>query len=176
MADALLSVRGLVKRYGGVPASDGVELGVDADDAGATSGDLAPISDTDWVRSLLQGLPDERLEEVEESSEFVGELRHYQRRGLAWMQFLSRLGLGGCLADDMGLGKTATTLAHLVERPGPHLLICPLSVVRNWHDEAARFAPDLRVLVHHGADRARGAKLRAAVADADLVVTSYALQ
>ena len=134
---------------------DGVELGVDATDAGLTSGDLAPISDTDWVRSLLDGLPDERLEEVGESSDFVGELRHYQRRGLAWMQFLSRLGLGGCLADDMGLGKTATTLAHLVERPGPHLVVCPLSVVRNWHSESHRFTPKLEVSVHHGSQRDR---------------------
>ena len=85
---------------------------------------------------------------------FVGELRPYQRRGLAWLRFLDRLGLGGCLADDMGLGKTATTLAHLLDRPGPHLVICPLSVVHNWEAEAARFAPALRVVVHHGAERA----------------------
>ena len=131
----------------------GIELGVDAADDGMSSGDMTPISDTDWVRNLLQGLPDERLEEVHESSEFVGELRHYQRRGLAWMQFLARLGLGGCLADDMGLGKTATTLAHLVERPGPHLVVCPLSVVRNWRSESNRFTPKLDVTVHHGAAR-----------------------
>ncbi len=136
---------------------NGHEIGVDAEDGHATggtsSGEMAPITDTDWVRGLLQGLPDERLEEVQESSEFVGELRHYQRRGLAWMQFLARLGLGGCLADDMGLGKTATTLAHLVERPGPHLVVCPLSVVRNWRSESQRFTPKLDVLVHHGAQR-----------------------
>ncbi|MFK7918986.1 MAG: DEAD/DEAH box helicase [Ilumatobacter sp.] len=132
---------------------NGREIGLDAADDGLSSGDMAPISDTDWVRSLLQGLPDEQLEEVQESSEFVGELRHYQRRGLAWMQFLSRLGLGGCLADDMGLGKTATTLAHLVERPGPHLVVCPLSVVRNWRSESQRFTPKLDVTVHHGAQR-----------------------
>ncbi|MEP1122724.1 MAG: DEAD/DEAH box helicase [Ilumatobacter sp.] len=138
---------------------NGRQIGLDADDAtgsgGLSSGDMAPISDTDWVRSLLQGLPDERLEEVHESSEFVGELRHYQRRGLAWMQFLAKLGLGGCLADDMGLGKTATTLAHLVERPGPHLVVCPLSVVRNWRSETERFTPKLDVSVHHGAQRNR---------------------
>ena len=131
----------------------GVEVGADAATDGLDTGDNAPISDTDWVRSLLQGLPDERLEEVHESPDFVGELRHYQRRGLAWMQFLSRLGLGGCLADDMGLGKTATTLAHLVERPGPHLVVCPLSVVRNWRTESQRFTPKLDVTVHHGAQR-----------------------
>ncbi len=110
---------------------------------------------TDWVRDLLAGLPDEQLEETHESSEFHGELRHYQRRGLSWLQFLAKLGLGGVLADDMGLGKTATTLAHLLERPGPHLVICPLSVVRNWRTESERFTPKLDVTVHHGATRSK---------------------
>jgi SNF2 family DNA or RNA helicase len=81
----------------------------------------------------------------------------------------------------MGLGKTVQTLAFLLQEraagraEGPSLVVCPTSVVRNWHDEAARFAPDLRVLVHHGADRPRGKALRAAVAGVDLVLTSYPL-
>ena len=91
------------------------------------------------------------------------------------MQFLARLGLGGCLADDMGLGKTATTLAHLVERPGPHLVVCPLSVVHNWEAEARRFTPSLRVVVHHGAERHRGGPALFGIDDADLVVTTYGL-
>ena len=110
-----------------------------------------------WIEQLLDGLPDERLSEVDEPPEFVGALRHYQRRGLSWMQFLGRIGLGGCLADDMGLGKTATTLAHLATRPGPHLVVCPLSVVHNWYAEAARFTPHLQVEIHHGTDRAAAA-------------------
>ncbi|WP_083908492.1 DEAD/DEAH box helicase [Ilumatobacter coccineus] len=121
---------------------DGTEIGSDFSDLGPNA--------IDWMRNLLDGLPDERLEEVVEASDFVGELRHYQRRGLGWMQFLAKLGLGGVLADDMGLGKTATTLAHLLERPGPHLVVCPLSVVRNWRTEANRFTPKLDVTVHHG--------------------------
>jgi hypothetical protein len=128
-----------------------------------------------WVDDLLAGLPDDRLEEVHEAGTFKGELRHYQRRGLAWMQFLARLGLGGCLADDMGLGKTATTLAHLVERPGPHLVVCPLSVVHNWEAESARFTPSLRVVVHHGAERQRSGPALFGLDDADLVVTTYGL-
>ena len=128
-----------------------------------------------WVDDLLAGLPDERLEEVHEAGTFKGELRHYQRRGLAWMQFLARLGLGGCLADDMGLGKTATTLAHLVERSGPHLVVCPLSVVHNWEAETARFTPSMRVVVHHGAERQRSGPALFGLDDADLVVTTYGL-
>jgi hypothetical protein len=133
----------------------------------------------DWIATLLAGLPDERLDETEESPEFAGELRHYQRRGLSWLRFLAGLGLGGCLADDMGLGKTATTLAHLLERPGPHLVVCPLSVVRNWSQEAARFAPKLDVRIHHGPDRSQGLHADDTLFGADperqLVITTYGL-
>ncbi len=156
-----------------------------ANDDGSTEDDaLITVHDgrgaaggVDWVRDLLDGLPDERLDEAVESSAFTGELRHYQRRGLAWMQFLARLGLGGCLADDMGLGKTATTLAHLVERPGPHLVVCPLSVVRNWRAEAQRFTPKLEVTVHHGSNRQRsnGDELFAIDPGRQLVITTYGL-
>jgi hypothetical protein len=128
-----------------------------------------------WVAELLAGLPDERLEEAHEPDSFHGELRHYQRRGLAWMRFLARVGLGGCLADDMGLGKTATTLAHLIDRPGPHLVVCPLSVVHNWEAESRRFAPGLRVTVHHGSTRQQGDPALFGLADADVVVTTYGL-
>ncbi len=91
------------------------------------------------------------------------------------MQFLARVGLGGCLADDMGLGKTATTLAHLVERPGPHLVVCPLSVVHNWEAESHRFTPGQTVVVHHGAGRQQRDPALFGLADADIVITTYGL-
>ena len=140
--------------------------------------DESTSADADWVRNLLAGMPDERLDETHEAAEFVGELRHYQRRALSWLQFLAKLGLGGCLADDMGLGKTATTLAHLLERPGPHLVVCPLSVVRNWSQEAARFTPKLDVTIHHGANRKQADDddaLFTADPDRQLVITTYGL-
>ncbi len=137
----------------------------------------------DWVRELLAGLPDEQLEELQESPDFHGELRHYQRRALSWLQFLAKLGLGGVLADDMGLGKTATTLAHLLERPGPHLVVCPLSVVRNWRTESERFTPKLDVTVHHGSARKKdvsvglddAGELFSIDPDRQLVITTYGL-
>ena len=82
---------------------------------------------------------------------FRGELRDYQRAGLAWMQWLEGLGLSGCLADDMGLGKTIQVLALLLARKGlprddtTSLVVAPRSVVYNWILEAHKFAPDLRV-------------------------------
>ena len=86
------------------------------------------------------------------------------------------LGQGGSrrlLADDMGLGKTATALAHLVERPGPHLVICPLSVVHNWEAESHRFTPGQTVVVHHGAGRHQTEPALFGLADADIVITTY---
>ena len=131
-----------------------------------------------WLGDLLSGAAEHRLRPATEPAGFVGTLRRYQRRGLAWLQFLQRTGFGGVLADDMGLGKTATTLALIADDPadaGPTLVICPMSLVGNWQREAARFTPDLPVHVHHGADRARGAEFAESVAGARLVITTYAL-
>jgi len=100
----------------------------------------------------------------------AGWLRPYQRIGVAWLWHLDRHQLGGILADEMGLGKTLQALALLVCLPGPALVVCPASLLENWRREAARFAPQLRVFVHHGAGRLASA---AAVAGYDLVITSY---
>ncbi|MFN9399496.1 MAG: SNF2 helicase-associated domain-containing protein, partial [Dolichospermum sp.] len=47
-------------------------------------------------------------------SNFTGQLRPYQERGVAWLAFLERWGLGACLADDMGLGKTIQFIAFIL--------------------------------------------------------------
>jgi non-specific serine/threonine protein kinase len=130
-----------------------------------------------WLGELLSGGVEQRLEQVPTPDSFTGQLRPYQARGLAWLDFLGRTGMGGVLADDMGLGKTVQLLALLAGEPAdkPSLLICPMSLVGNWQREAARFTPELRLHVHHGAERARGKAFADAVADSDLVVTTYAL-
>ena len=105
-------------------------------------------------------------------------LRSYQLDGLAWMQFLREYGLAGILADDMGLGKTIQTLSHiLAEKEAgrldrPALVVAPTSLMSNWQDEAARFAPGLRVLLLHGPERAEHF---GAMASHDLILTTYAL-
>ncbi|MFD3512295.1 DEAD/DEAH box helicase [Streptomyces sp. NPDC058657] len=82
-------------------------------------------------------------------------LRDYQLRGLAWLDLMTSLGLGGCLADDMGLGKTITVIAlHLHRaRPAPTLVVCPASLLGNWQREIERFAPGVPVRRFHGAGR-----------------------
>ncbi|MFJ6936214.1 SNF2-related protein [Streptomyces sp. NPDC101132] len=82
-------------------------------------------------------------------------LREYQGRGLAWLDLMTSLGLGGCLADDMGLGKTVTLIAlHLHRaRPEPTLVVCPASLLGNWQREIERFAPGVPVRRYHGAGR-----------------------
>ncbi|WP_374671309.1 DEAD/DEAH box helicase [Acidovorax temperans] len=106
------------------------------------------------------------------------QLRPYQLEGLAWLQYLRVQGLGGILADDMGLGKTAQALAHvLAEKEAgrltrPALVVLPTSLLFNWQAEAARMAPDLRVLALHGPDRARRYPH---IGQHDLVLTTYPL-
>ena len=126
-----------------------------------------------WVGDLLAGLPDTTLADGVVPATFTATLRPYQLRGLGWLQFLHRIGFGGCLADDMGLGKTPTTLAHLAGLPGPHLVVCPLSVVRNWQNETAKFAPFMRVAVHHGTGRVDAAGFANLVANHDLIISTY---
>ena len=130
-----------------------------------------------WLGELLSGRTEHRLATVPTPESFSGRLRPYQSRGLSWLDFLHNAGLGGILADDMGLGKTVQLLALLARDvgAGPSLLVCPMSLVGNWHREAARFTPHLRVHVHHGKERARGKGFADAVGAADLVVTTYAL-
>ena len=105
-------------------------------------------------------------------------LRDYQLQGLAWLQFLREYKLAGILADDMGLGKTLQTLAHIqTEKVAgrlqqPALVIAPTSLIDNWQAEAQRFCPDLKVLALHGKQRAQ---LFTQIAQAELVLTSYAL-
>jgi SNF2 family DNA or RNA helicase len=136
-----------------------------------------------WVDDLFQQLQiGEKLQELPPPAGFVGKLRPYQVRGYSWLVFLRRWGLGACLADDMGLGKTIQAIALLLhEREtsesslGPALVICPTSVVGNWKREIQRFAPGLRVVVHHGSDRASGEEFVATTREHDVIISTYGL-
>jgi hypothetical protein len=99
-------------------------------------------------------------------------LRPYQTEGALWLLQRARLGSGALLADEMGLGKTIQTLAMLEAEPGPHLVVCPSSLVWNWQREAMAFAPALRTLTIEGPSRIEAFRK---IPENDLIVTSYAL-
>ncbi|MFF0182919.1 SNF2-related protein [Micromonospora sp. NPDC005223] len=167
----------LLRSSGELTVADLLRMGLSGDDSAGELPVLEVVADG-ALGELLAGEAERRLTPADPPPGFVGTLRPYQRRGLAWLAFLQSLGLGGILADDMGLGKTVQLLALLAGDPpeaGPTLLVCPMSLVGNWQREAAKFAPELRVHVHHGAERARGEGFAAAVREADLVLTTYSV-
>ena len=148
------------------------------------------VAPGDAMREIVAGLRQPGvLDAVEIADALQGTLRPYQHEGLSWLRFLTRLGLGACLADDMGLGKTIQVLALLLgerrdgaARPGaPSILVVPASLLGNWREEAARFAPSLKLRFLHPAetDRQTLADIEAApethLAGTDLVVTTYAM-
>lgn len=127
-----------------------------------------------------------RLEAIANPQRLQGSLRDYQKRGVSWLNYLEQLGLNGCLADDMGLGKTIQVIARLVQeqelaeadetRLAPTLLVAPTSVVGNWQREIAKFAPHLRVTVHHGSDRAKESPdLKQLCRQHDVLITSFTI-
>ncbi len=105
-------------------------------------------------------------------------LRPYQLEGVGWLQFLREYELAGVLADDMGLGKTIQALAHLLlekengRMDRPCLVVAPTSLMVNWTDESARFAPALKVLTLHGDERKHHFER---LTDYDLVLSTYPL-
>jgi superfamily II DNA or RNA helicase len=141
-------------------------------------GEMAEVS----MNRKLQKLTDfEETEDVAMPVKFAGSLRPYQKAGYNWFHFLKEYHFGGCLADDMGLGKTIQTLALLqkhkedTEAAGSKatsLVIMPTSLIYNWLNEAKKFAPQLRLMVHTGAFRYKSAEV---FANYDVVITTYGI-
>ncbi len=135
-----------------------------------------------WVGDMLGQLQNEvKIEQLASPANFCGQLRPYQLTGFSWLAFLRQFGLGACLADDMGLGKTIQFIALILhirkggKKQRPSLIICPTSVVGNWQKEIQRFAPSLKVMIHHGAERLSGKSFAKQAQRHDLVISTYAL-
>lgn len=143
-----------------------------------SGGEMAEVA----MSRKLQKLTDfEETEDVPMPVNFAGSLRPYQKAGYNWFHFLKHYHFGGCLADDMGLGKTIQTLSLLqkhkeeTEAAGgksTSLIIMPTSLIYNWLNEAKKFAPQLRIMVHTGAFRYKSAEV---FANYDVVITTYGI-
>ena len=155
------------------------EAGALAAFAGQTGVEIAWAENAQRLIQLGDRLRNGRgLVPVAAPASFLAKLRPYQDDGLAWLDFLRDSGFGGVLADDMGLGKTVQALAFLSHEKAagrldrPALILCPTSVLPNWQDEAARFAPELKVLPLRGLDRRESFD---AIPKSDLVLSTYPL-
>ena len=115
------------------------------------------------------------LPEVEVPTGLQAILRPYQKQGLNWLSFLDEFNFGGCLADDMGLGKTVQVLAFLLGqrrrvKQNTNLVVVPTSLLFNWQDEIAKFAPSLKVLLVYGQNRVKNLQ---DLDQYEVVLTSY---
>jgi hypothetical protein len=178
-SDVERALRFLDRRRAGAGIVDLVRAvsGLETDEAGVELGEVtldAPLA------SLLED-GEQRFRSRPTPAAMQFELFPFQERGHGWLRMLGDLGVGAILADDMGLGKTVQAIAMIAsEREdfgrdalGPTLVVCPMSVVKQWGAEIARFAPSLRVHLHHGTGRFTGAELTQAAHNHDVVVTSY---
>ncbi len=121
-----------------------------------------------------------KIQPVEISPFFRGELRDYQKAGLDWLHFLHDFGFGGILADDMGLGKTIQVIVFLQnlkdkgELNAPALIVVPLTVLFNWENEIKHFAPQLKTLQYKG-QRSERERLTTHFKEFDIVLLSYGI-
>ncbi len=152
--------------------------GIDVEDAGLELGEVAV---DDRLGALLAGDDERTFEPLDTPAAMTLPLFPFQARGHGWLRLLADLGIGAILADDMGLGKTVQAIAMLTsERAefgddafGPTLVVCPMSVTRQWAREIERFVPTLRVHLHHGGERLSGDDLARVALASDVVITSY---
>lgn len=165
---------GLLQRPQQASLAELLQLGLAPEAAGFEVEGVEAEGAVAEVLARLQGTRE--IEPIGQPAGFAGELRAYQLRGAGWLDFLTSLGVGACLADDMGLGKTAQTIAWmLTQRCFPCVIVCPTSVTGNWVRELERFAPEVRVWLHQGPQRLTGPELIAKIGESDVCVTSYAL-
>jgi superfamily II DNA or RNA helicase len=155
---------------------------VTGDGADPAAPDWARVTAGPWLAETLKALRTPDGTDVDPDPALRGTLRPYQKAGVQWLHLLSGLGLGACLADDMGLGKTIQVLSLLLAQARkdgdqrPSLLVAPASLLANWADEIARFAPSLKTWIVHpsamAADQVKHVtpdRLQAF----DLAITSY---
>lgn len=177
----------------GVSFSEGMRLlaGVGRDLNEADFSDVvhewSTVLANESLRAVLENMRHpERMHAKQLGSELKATLRPYQQIGVNWLDLLTELGLGACLADDMGLGKTIQVIALLLiqkkkQLKQPSLLVLPASLLGNWSSEIQRFAPSLKALFLHPSVLSRSDLDNIALdaGDAlcswDVVVTTYGM-
>ncbi len=133
------------------------------------------ISD-DSFNELLNKIHHIKNQKAYLNDHLKGILRSYQKEGLNWLKGLVDLGFGAILADEMGLGKTLEVIAliesHKADETCPYIIVCPSSLVYNWKNEFAKFAPERRVELIVGGSKERE-ELIGKIENSVVYITTY---
>jgi SNF2 family DNA or RNA helicase len=131
-------------------------------------------------RNLIDEFKNFKESDNKPPEELVDILRPYQSIGYSWLKLLDKHGFGGVLADDMGLGKTLQVISVILEYVNttpnhlPSIVVCPTSLLFNWHNEIKRFAPSLSVTVLSGTKEQRKLTLDLTQeTGTDIYITTY---
>ncbi|TYP58585.1 DEAD/DEAH box helicase [Thermosediminibacter litoriperuensis] len=141
---------------------------------------LPPFDHMAEFEKVIDEIVNSKNQKIAPPASLAGVLREYQVTGFKWLKVLADNGLGGVLADDMGLGKTLQTIAFLLSvkesgvKPRTSLVVAPSTLIYNWENEIARFAPQLKTMVVSG-PAAERRKMIEILDEYDVVVTSYPL-
>lgn len=172
---------GRIAEGGGLTMAEAMRLELNPEKEALSSREDLEISVSNgaWLKELRETLVRPTLlPDLETEKTFTAQLRPYQMNGYRWLDTMSQLGFGACLADDMGLGKTVQAISFLehyrLTRGGHALLILPASLMGNWQKELERFAPELPFQILHKSAQKNREEL-AVDEDAFLCVTTYGM-
>lgn len=99
--------------------------------------------------------PDHVIDDLRIPGDVYSCLFEYQKTGVQWLWELHTQKVGGIVGDEMGLGKTVqiaaflAALHHSRKLDKPVLIVCPVTVMKQWVSELHRWWPPLRVAILH---------------------------
>ncbi|KAM1684385.1 hypothetical protein ACFXTN_032454 [Malus domestica] len=98
------------------------------------------------------------------------QLFDYQKVGVQWLWELHCQRAGGIIGDEMGLGKTIQVLSflgalHFSRMYKPSIIVCPVTLLRQWKGEAKKWYPSFHVELLHDSAREPAIKKKGSKSD-----------
>ncbi|KAM2042180.1 hypothetical protein ACFX16_035901 [Malus domestica] len=98
------------------------------------------------------------------------QLFDYQKVGVQWLWELHCQRAGGIIGDEMGLGKTIQVLSflgalHFSRMYKPSIIVCPVTLLRQWKREAKKWYPSFHVELLHDSAREPAIKKKGSKSD-----------
>ena len=110
----------------------------------------------EYIDDAAEFLQNKKMSATEIPEGIRATLYPYQEDGFRWMNFMLQERCGCILGDEMGLGKTLQIITLITKHISPDnhfLIVAPVTLLENWRREFSKFAPSVKVLVHHGSSR-----------------------